>query len=585
MPAVLDRPTTKNQKATRQIPATQQQAVVPMAGETQFQFFDRAMRAMRQQVPAINQRTVAVLRFWRDSPNAGSLIGKAVRHFPDDKFTHFGPRCVFIEHEIPACEEETNEAGEVTSPGREGILYGRKEFEKLVNWANYRIANADTFSALSTGHTPSRSARDSGAEIPPALGWVGPFYLGMFGDIDPQWAIYADEWIHNEDVPKFERLPRRSPEVWHREPMESRTMDPIAALGSGTPRLDSGMGMASYCRGSDDREVTCYSAMSFPGASNAFIPSNETGSKHKYGDAAMPFGQTDQQAAPPASGLDPQIIGDAVSKAIDALKPTIVQSVIDSLGGSEVPPEEEDFDEEPNLPRGVEQPMPDETQEDGHPMDGGQPAAPTAEPEVPLGDDEKRQYAAMSPECQSSYMTGRKKGASMVQQYSRSGFDGLKNVVKNQQAQIGKMQSDARDVQMYSRVETLGRTKQLVGKDGKAATAKQLLGEWFDAGLTHEQMSLKLETITQYARERDDDLDFNLFNDPHLDVEQYSRNGHTPRPRQPNPGDVEFYERARTQAIKTVSEKNFKSGGKEVANFGDEFDDLIAHPEKVAAKR
>lgn len=596
MPAVLDRPTTKKPKATRPNPAPVQ-AVVPMAGETQFAFFDRAMRAMRQTIPAVNQRTVAVLRIWRESPNAGTLLGKAVNHFPTDKFTHFGPRCIFLEHEIPARDEETDETGAVTMPGRDGISYGRKEFEKLVNWANYRIANADTFSALSTGHTPSREARDSGAVIPPALGWVGPFYLGMFGDVDPQWAIYADEWIHNEDVPAFERLPRRSPEVWHREPMESRTMDPIAALGSETPRLDSGMGMASYCRSSDDREVMCYSAMSFPGASNAFIPSSETGSKHNYGDASMPFGDpTQQPAAPggppmpgapdPSGGLDPAAISAAVAKVLQDMGPAITQAVVAQLGGGDQPPPEEEAGDDPNIPRGIDAPEDDMGMGDG--TDPNQPApdqapAPDAGPQ--MDDQEQQQYAAMSPDCQSSYMAGRQKGAAMVQQYSRNGFDGLKAIVKKQQSQIEKMQSDARDVEVYSKLEAVNRTKQLIGRDGKPATAKSILGEWFDEGLDHAQMLREIGTLQKYARDRDDVADLELFDDPTLDVEQYSRNGKTPRaPQQMRPADKELYSRAYDQAVNEAVSKN-AAARKNVTTFEAEFEELLAHPEKVKARR
>lgn len=586
MPAVLDKPRTSKPATKRPNPASQ--AVVPMAGETQFQFFDRAMRAMRQTVPAVNQRTVAVLNIWRDSANSAGLMNKAKAHFTPDKFTHFGPRWEFEEHEIPERPEETDETGAVLSPRRPGMKYGRAELEKLVNWANYRIANKDTFSAISTGHTPSAEARDNGAAIQDALGWAGPFYLGLFGDVDPQYAIYADEWIHNDSIPEYERRPRRSPEVWHKEPMESRTMDPLAALGAATPRLDSGMGLTSYQRASDDREVMCYSAMSFPGATNTFIPSNETGSKHHYGDASMPF-DPQQPAAPAPGGLDPAAISAAVAKVLQDMGPAITQAVVAQLGGTDVPPEEEP-EADPNIPRGIDAPEDDGMGEPTQPAPGAPPApaAPPQDAGPQLDDEEQRQYAAMSPDCQSSYMAGRKKGASMAQsptqQYSRSAFDGLKTVVLKQQSQIDKLHRDARDVEMYSRLDAVGRTKQLVGKDNQPTTAKALLGQWMDDGLTHEQMLLKLETITQYARERDEDLDFRLYDDPKLDTEQYSRNGHTPRPKQPSAADVEFYERAWPQAVKTSAQKNFEAR-KTVTSSVAEYEDLVAHPEKVAPKR
>jgi hypothetical protein len=224
-----------------------------MSGETQLQFFQRASRALRKRIPSVNRRTLRVLKLWADSPNARALCAKAAEQFPAGKFVHAGPRCVFVEHTVPASRDGS----------RGEIKYGRSELQHLVNWANYRIRNAGNFAAISDGHTPSQEEKVNGVSDPDVLGYAGPFYLGLLGDVDPRWAIYAEEWVHSQDVPRFMKLQRRSPEVWANEPIQSRTMDPIAALGAATPCLDSGMN--PYCRSSDGRLVMRYSHL--PGLS------------------------------------------------------------------------------------------------------------------------------------------------------------------------------------------------------------------------------------------------------------------------------------------------------------------------------
>src|SRR5690349_6690128 len=117
------------QKSTRQNKARKTSAFpVPITGETQLQFFQRASRALRLRIPSINRRTLRILKLWNDSPNARELCGKASEQFPCDKFVHAGPRCVFVEHTVPASRDGS----------RGEIKYGRDELQHLVNWANYR---------------------------------------------------------------------------------------------------------------------------------------------------------------------------------------------------------------------------------------------------------------------------------------------------------------------------------------------------------------------------------------------------------------------------------------------------------------
>ena len=190
---------------------------------------------------------------------------------------------------------------------------------------------------------PTLEEKSTGRPDAEVLGWCGPFYLGLFGNVDPQWSIWADEWIHNEDLDRAYKLQRRSPEVWCKEPIERRTMDPIAMLGSETPRLDSGMNL--YSLRADGQEVMRYSmgmAVAMPCATNSFVPGSETG-KHKYGADNMAFPPKDETAKPPDANAqktpptdkpEPAASGDIAAVVQDCLKelmPSIVQAVTIAL--------------------------------------------------------------------------------------------------------------------------------------------------------------------------------------------------------------------------------------------------------------
>jgi len=433
-----------------------------MTGETQTQFFLRAMRAVRRQVPSINRRTLAVLALWSASPNARELHEKALAQFPPKTFVAAGPRCVFIEHTVAASDHDSQPE----------IRYGRKELQQLVDWANYRIRNAGNFAAISDGHTPSQAEKAKGVPDPEVLGYAGPFYLGLFGDVDPRWAIYADEWVYQQDLPRFLKRQRRSPEVWANEPMASRTIDPIAALGAATPRLDSGMN--PYCRSSDGRLVMRYSAMAFPGPFPTFNRSTNGTKPRPSGESAMPL---------PGNNTPQLDLASAIGDAIQAILPTIVQAVLDGLNagdGETPPPEDPDVDD--TVPE-----SPDET-------------APEVSPEH--GDDpEAHHYRAMGPHCYEAYLAGQR-GAS---QYGRAvAGDGLSVIVARQSREIQKLKDEItrerRDVSRYSRLSELARQFAFEARD-EFETCIDMSDTQFDRHCER--------TITKYSR-RDDVSDLDL---------------------------------------------------------------------------
>ena len=376
-------------------PAAQQQSTVfPMEGETQSQFFDRAWRALKQSIPKPNSRTQQIIRIWQQSGGDQDLRDTAHERFSEDRFTHYGPRCIFLSHTIPEIAEERDENDQVTQPGREGTVYDRKNLQKLVDYANYRIRNADQFAALSEGHMPTSDEKKAGQGDAEVLGYAGPFYIGLFGNENPQWSIWCDEWVHNEDVSKAEKLQRRSPEIWCKEPIERRTMDPIAMLGSETPRLDSGMNL--YAKRADGQLVMRYSmgmSMALPGADNSYVPGSETGHKTKYGADEMAFpGHDDgqqpqgQPGADPSGGQGGPVSVDMVAQVLAQMMPAITDAVFKIINQNNptdddaVPQDGMDGgpgqDGEDDIPRGIDAP-------EGQDQSGQATAKPQAPPQHP----------------------------------------------------------------------------------------------------------------------------------------------------------------------------------------------------------
>lgn len=561
-------------------------SLAPMMGETQGQFFDRAFRAIKSTIPQVNQRTVEILKLWQQSQNDQDLREAAATRFPADRFMHFGPRCIFLEHVIPdAPEVKHPTSGAVVRKAVEGTNYDRVALQKMVDFANYRIRNAGQFAAISDGHMPTPEEKSSGQPDADVLGYSGPFYLGLFGNVDPQWAIFSDEWVHNDDVARFQKLQRRSPEVWHKEPIERRTMDPIAALGSETPRLDSGMNL--YClRAADGQEVMRYSmAMALPGPNNSYVPGAASDQKKKYGANSMippvaqknnpPFNSMDATQAQPSNDSDTDQMAAMVAEIVSQLMPSIVQSVQDKLSANnptdgDAVPSDNDMDpnappDDDNVPRGVD---PSDSL-DGGDVDNGsqaqangqvaqqppaalnQPATSSVPGASPAGvpapnkqsspapsapqaaDDDQKKYAAMSPECGMAYAAGLQKGRqSVTTNYSKGSAadDGLANVVASQAERIKaleKQMQDQSDAIAQERSDAM-KYSRLVDLSREYAFDPREEMELV-ADMSEDQFErFATKGITKYAR-RDSLENVELFDDQTVEVERYSRGGASPR--------------------------------------------------------
>lgn len=272
----------------------------PEAHEKQADFVDRCQRELLYDVPDIEDRNAMAYQLWRESKGADDIEQRAYSRFTDQEFVHVENVPVFAEH---------------TTKDKDGnlVVYDRSALQVICDRCNTRIADTGDFPPITAGHTPSHSQLDRGVPQPDVLGYSGPFRMGMIGNKNPRWAIISDEWHHRDEAERLRKLRRRSPEVWLEDRMEDRFLDPIAALGAETPRLD--MGLTRLCRSADGRIVEKYTAVA-PGPGSVFVPSEDY--------------QSDQKGTVMLSPEDIQQITDAIMQT-DAMQ------WVKSQMGSEAP--------------------------------------------------------------------------------------------------------------------------------------------------------------------------------------------------------------------------------------------------------
>lgn len=257
--------------------ATPPHTPLPRPGETQVAYFRRADQALAGQFKRQAERSVRILKLWQRCEQCSELREAASELFPDSEYTHVGPVPVWSEHTY-------------TDPDGNETRYDLPAIQSIVDRCNERILDTGDFPPITDGHTPTEDQKQAGAKQPDVLGFAGPFYVGRIGNKNPRWAIFADEHWRKEDADRLKRLPRRSPEVWLEERMEDRFLDPIAALGAETPRLDSGI--SRNHRTSDGRLVAKYSGAAFPAGGNTALP-HTTKRRDAAGEQTMPLAQED----------------------------------------------------------------------------------------------------------------------------------------------------------------------------------------------------------------------------------------------------------------------------------------------------
>lgn len=220
------------------------QIPIPSAKESENDFIVRAHKALAREIPDTDRRNAAVFTAWRQSRGLGELEKKACEQFDDQTFTHRRDVPVFTEHEYTRKLRNPDGSPKVNVVGTQierQEKYDLKALKAICDRCNYRIADTGNFAMLSEGHTPDADQRYGGAREPPILGFAGPFRIGMIGNKEPRWAIFQDEHYLKSETEKVRRLPTRSPEVWLKDEMADRFLDPIAMLGADTPKLDMGL--------------------------------------------------------------------------------------------------------------------------------------------------------------------------------------------------------------------------------------------------------------------------------------------------------------------------------------------------------
>lgn len=233
----------------------------PGPEESESEYLSRAHVALTSDIPDAASRHSAVTNAWRMSHGEGELERKAYQKFPHDKFLHIRDVPVFMEHEVVGIDGKLRK-------------YDREALQAITDRCNARIADTGDFAALSDGHTPTELQRASGVKSPDVLGYSGPFRIGMVGNEKPRWAIFADEHHFKDRALELERKSRRSAEVWLEPNIHNQFMDPIAALGADTPRLDMG---TRYARTSSGYMVEKYASEMNAGTATLDVKSSKPG--------------------------------------------------------------------------------------------------------------------------------------------------------------------------------------------------------------------------------------------------------------------------------------------------------------------
>lgn len=275
---------------------------IPEEGESQPDFAIRFHTTVGAAMPT-DERNAECFRVWRDvhGPTAEERIAEQM--FPAEKYRRVRDVAIFDEHETPRDK------------------YQRQDLVGILEKQNSRIRNRSIFCPISDGHTSD----DPDAKEPDTLGYMGGLKLGMVGNDNPTWCLFADEYHRKEAIPILDKKHGRSVETFRFDakrkfiPPNQRYFYPVAALGSVEPRLQ--LPPARYQAERSDVE-----RYMMPGGSNTFMPGMGGMDKQKYGEE-LDTDDEDMNSDPLAGlgGSDRQIVI-AILKAL--MESDVVQEQI-----------------------------------------------------------------------------------------------------------------------------------------------------------------------------------------------------------------------------------------------------------------
>jgi hypothetical protein len=284
---------------------------------------------------------------------------------------------------------------ETTAADGRRLKFGFDELRQVCARCNQRIRETGDYAAIVVGHTPTAEQKAAGMPEPELIGFAGPWRMGLLGEQGSRqrWAILADCHIFREDLAKWRKHPRRSPELWLEDRYDQMFLDPIALLGAQAPRLDMGL---LFAADRDGRQVERYQAAAAPSATSVSIPAHEP-RRYQSGATGMlspedlqqivqAISQTDwaqwcqqqmaaQAPASTAAGGVPGAAPPAAGMAADLGAAGAIPPPPDA--GAGLPPEPAPPAEPPAPVGGAEPPAVPEPA----PAPAGEPAPPTAEPE------------------------------------------------------------------------------------------------------------------------------------------------------------------------------------------------------------
>ena len=241
--------------------------------------------------------------------------------------------------------------------GDDGVRYDQELLSRIAENCNRRIRDTGDWCPVVLAHTRDNDDKTSVNDDPPVIGLAGPFYVADFGTDQPRPCIYCHFWIFREFEKDFLRNPRRSVEIWPEETPENRYFDPIAVLGSETPKRDLGMiysrrhgsgtpvrhwvpGPFRYAKRTTARKLKYQEGsapVSTPGPSNTFIPGPVKKKQlNDKGEISMPFSQDELQQL--VEVIKPIVQSEVAQAAavVDSSEPDEILG--DDLGGG-LPPE------------------------------------------------------------------------------------------------------------------------------------------------------------------------------------------------------------------------------------------------------
>jgi len=470
--------------------------LAPLAGESQVEHYQRVFPLTKG---TTEERNAAVLDSWDQSEEAGELDQAANKKFPVEKFARVARVPVFTEHKT------------------DRHSWDKDRLAALTDQMNHRILDTGSFSPLTDGHTPDAEAVQKGVPQPKVLGYQGKFRLGLIGNREPRWTVFADEYHHVGEAEKLARMTRRSPEVW--VSAEKPFYDPCAALGAETPRLD--MGTISYSHGrywtsagNDGAQVEKYSmtAAAFTSAMDTSVQTD------KYAEG-QPEGGDDQISTlvnAVIEGLQSSPIFQGIQQLIELLP-----QLQDLALSQELPPDDDDAapaaqaaipaqappaDAEPVAKTSTDAPPAAEAQPDGDETPAPAPVAeqpPAAAPApVALSDDDTammHKYMAkqISEADLKNYRDGKAAKptdtALTAEHYQlKAEMSDLQRKRDQLAAEVAEQEVKARQAQRYSRLEGLRDQ----GFEFELADELSLTGEFSDTQFdTHCS-----KVVTKYAR-------------------------------------------------------------------------------------